>query len=197
MQEITGDLFNPSTYRSSFLDNLGSKDIEALQAGPDAICITTNGFVKKSDGECVMGRGCALTAKKMIPDLPHRLGKYLNQYGNRVFDMGRMSNGMNLVTFPVKPSKGIANSSVTNVVKHMRKRFKHRDIVPGWAMVADISIIKRSARQLVELADKRGWKHVVLPRPGAGAGELEWNDVKPILESILDDRFYCITFRNM
>ena len=33
------------------------------------IAITTNGFVKAT-GECVMGRGCALTAKRLYPQLP-------------------------------------------------------------------------------------------------------------------------------
>lgn len=39
------------------------------------------------------------------------------------------------------------------------------------------------------MADKFGYSEVVLPRPGAGNGGLEWKDVRPILEEILDDRF--------
>ena len=97
MKEITGNLFDPQTY--------------TLENGypapfiPDAVCITTNGFVK-SNGQCVMGRGCAKTASERFPDLPSRLGSYINRYGNRVFDMGRFGRSRDerthLVTFPVK-----------------------------------------------------------------------------------------------
>jgi len=55
-------------------------------------------------------------------------------------------------------------------------------------------LIRQSARQLVEMADKFGWGSVVLPRPGCGNGGLDWDDVRPILEAILDDRFTVVTF---
>jgi hypothetical protein len=36
---------------------------------------------------------------------------------------------------------------------------------------------------------------VVLPRPGCGAGELDWTRfVRPALTALLDDRFVAITF---
>ena len=39
-----------------------------------------------------------------------------------------------------------------------------------------------------------GWSKVLIPRPGCGYGELNWQDIKPLLESILDDRFISVTF---
>lgn len=76
----------------------------------------------------------------------------------------------------------------------MRSRFNPGDWVPGWACVADEVIIKRSAEELVSFAGTYGWSQVILPRPGCGAGELSWEQVKPILTQVLDDRFYVITF---
>ena len=58
--------------------------------------ITTNGFVKK-DGSCVMGRGCALEAKKKFPGIEFRLGKFLQAHGNRCFRLAP-----DLATFPTK-----------------------------------------------------------------------------------------------
>jgi len=34
---------------------------------------------------------------------------------------------------------------------------------------------------------------IFLPRPGCGAGELEWKDVKPLLE-VLPDKYFVCTF---
>jgi O-acetyl-ADP-ribose deacetylase (regulator of RNase III) len=57
---------------------------------------------------------------------------------------------------------------------------------------ADIDLIKRSARQLVGLTNMTNWQTIAMPRPGCGNGGLDWEDVKPIIESILDDRFVVI-----
>ncbi len=46
------------------------------------IVITTNGTIK-ANGECVMGRGCALEAKTRFPSIPATLGKFLKQHGNQ------------------------------------------------------------------------------------------------------------------
>jgi len=65
---------------------------------------------------------------------------------------------------------------------------------PGFLAKADLDIIVKSAKELVKLTDDEGYKSVVLPRPGCGAGELKWEDVKPHLEEIFDDRFFIITY---
>lgn len=162
----------------------------------EAFCVTTNGFVKKN-GECVMGRGCAKQAANYWPELPGRLGWLIKKYGNNVhvvYDIppGQLFNQNNkyILSFPVKPKSVVYDG--TNCVGHMKHRFNIGDTVPGWSAVADMDLILRSAKQLLDMSDYFGWKKIVIPRPGCGAGELSWNEVKPKLDQILDNRFYSV-----
>ena len=152
------------------------------------IVITTNGFVKRN-GDCVMGKGIALTARQRFPYIPRLLGKYIKIHGNRPFNLGN-----NLVSFPVKPC-GEAYANDQMIVPHMQGKFNIGDFVPGWAMVADLDLIAASAKLLVQMADKFNWDLVLLPRPGCGNGNLSWAKVKPILSEILDNRFIACTFK--
>jgi hypothetical protein len=178
MIEITGNLFEPHTYQSAST-GLSFKGL----IYPNAICITTNGFVKKN-GEAVMGRGCAAEANRKWPGLAAEFGKQIKENGNIVqLIVGPhcTSNGEAILSFPVKPAHIVYDGY--NVVRHMAKRFKVGDRVPGWAAKADKQLIVQSATELQFMADHMKWKCMVLPRPGCGA-------------EILDDRFYSITFRN-
>ena len=58
------------------------------------------------------------------------------------------------------------------------------------AAKADPSIIKRSA----EIAAQWDITKAALPQPGCGAGELTWEEVSPMLES-LDGRFDIWTYQ--
>lgn len=140
---------------------------EKHDAGEEVVCITTNGYRKTRDGHAVMGRGTAGQAAQRWPDLPDVLGQMLRDHGNVVQVIRER-----LVAFPVKPVYGIAGPH--NVVRHMHHRFRQGDVVPGWALVADLDIIATSLRQLDGLRQARGWERVYLPRPGCGAGELDW-----------------------
>ena len=140
----------------------------------DIRVITTNGFVTKA-GDCVMGRGCALEATKRYPGVKKMLGTLITEHGNHCFLIFRgnpLVLQAPLVSFPVK----------------------HK-----WFQKADLDLIRRSAEELVILADNQAWidrwKKVVLPRPGCGNGQLKWEDVKLVLNPILDDRFHVITFK--
>lgn len=144
----------------------------------DIIVVTTNGFTK-NNGEAVMGRGIALEAKSRYPNLPAKLGTLLKKYGNHVFRI-EYPNQI-IITFPVKPEYGPYGE-------------------PGWRARADMELIKRSTSELVDVLTQMlrigrfdgkmhlGFK-VLMPRPGCGNGGLKWEDVKPIIEPLLDDRF--------
>ena len=157
----------------------------------DALVITTNGFVK-ANGECVMGKGCAAQAKRLMPELPRQLGNHIATNGNCVGLLQVHPSGVNVLSFPVKPVSSQSNGS--NVVRHMRSQFPAGTTVPGWACVADLAIIRQSCKELKALADEHGWQTIALPRPGCGAGELSWEEVKPILEEELDERFVSVTY---
>lgn len=137
--------------------------------GPDDILvITTNGFVRK-DGSAVMGRGIAYQATQHDTDVAKRLGYMITKYGNHVH---YIRDEPIWFSFPVK----------------------HH-----WKEQADIELIERSAKELVERLDYSFMKipdnggKVYLPRPGCGNGRLKWEDVKPVIEPYLDDRFVVIT----
>ena len=164
-----------------------------LETNCEALVITTNGF-RKRNGECVMGRGIAKQIADAVPTLPQRLGELIGAHGNVVHYLGD-HQGIALVSFPVKPISAPCKADRSNVVKHMRARFKEGDSVPGWACIADIHIITQSLKELKALTDEQGWTDVLCPRFGCGAGELDWETLKPTVEQHLDERFTCMTFQ--
>ena len=120
-----------------------------------------------------MGKGCALEAKQRVHWLPKELGGKINRWGNRVFSLGYIADIETiLMSFPVK---------------------NH------WYDKADLDLIERSANQLVHMFEPGLYKkfdRILLPRPGCGLGQRDWEtEVKPILKDILDDRFTIISKR--
>lgn len=160
--------------------------------GADVVCITTNGFVS-TKGKAVMGRGCALQAKQLSPGLDRLLGEKIKAEGNVVNVLLSPIPDQTWLSFPVKPESVIFDG--TNSVKHALSKYKLGEIVPGYHAKADLAIIEQSVQQLRALADTMpDWQMILLPRPGCGAGELDYAEVKPILEKYLDDRFHIVTF---
>jgi len=153
------------------------------------LCITTNGFVK-SNGECVMGRGIAQAAAKKFPELPKTLGTLLKTKGNNVHILGLYGEYI-LVSFPVKPEYEIFNHT-SQVVRHMQQQFSLGTTIPGWACAARLPLIEQSVEQIQKL-NIPTTTNVYIPRPGCGAGELTWEQVKPMME-VLPNNFFVCTF---
>jgi hypothetical protein len=162
-QEKAGSSGASGSTLVSFVEMTG--DLWELARG-GVLAVTTNGCVD-GRGEAVMGRGVALQAKRRFPGVAAKLGKYIQQYGNRCFDLGQFGE-YRLVSFPTKDR---------------------------WDRPADLGLIARSALQIVEMADKSGWPAVYMPRPGCGNGRLRWDQVRPILEPVLDGRFVVVSYR--
>lgn len=135
----------------------------------DVICITTNGIVKKN-GEAVMGAGIALELRNRAPLFPKIFGDKLKKDGNHVsMFLVTQINGRKVVTFPVK------------------HHFKDE---------ACLELIERSCKELVDLVDKFEFDQICLPKPGCGAGKLNWKtQVKPICEKYFDDRFFIVDLK--
>ena len=128
----------------------------------DARVITTNGYVKKN-GHAVMGRGVALQASHRHPLMPATLGSLIKLCGNIPFFMQYEDEF--LITLPVK----------------------HH-----WQGSADLNLIESSVLEMVSMVNLKPWKVVVMPRPGCGNGQLNWSNVKPTIEPLLDNRFVIV-----
>ena len=137
--------------KGNILDYIGKSDI---------VCVTTNGVVK-SNGELVMGAGCALAFKNQFPEIPKILGEKIKIKGNRPLVAGKV-NGTYIVSFPTK--------------HHYKDN-------------SDIELIKQSATILLEIVKYYNAKSIYIPSPGTGLGNLNKDVVYSELDKILDERF--------
>lgn len=136
------------------------------------VVITTNGIVN-SRGRAVMGRGVALQAALRFPALALDLGERLRRHGNWL----HWFPPYRIVTFPVK---------------------EH------WRDQASFGLIARSAKELSVWLDQVTSEPlgpalltpirppIFLVRPGCGNGGLDWSQVKPMIEPLLDNRFVVV-----
>ena len=118
------------------------------------LCITTNGDIK-NDGTAVMGRGVALQAVTRWPAIAKVLADYMNRYGNHVGMLGHYNFTRYFTSFPVKDH---------------------------WSEKADLVLIDRSCIELAALARIYSKEVFLLPRPGCGAGGLDWSMVRPMCD---------------
>lgn len=65
-----------------------------------------------------------------------------------------------------------------------------------WKHDSDISLIKRSASELVLLLKNDSATRVLLTRPGCGNGNLQWKDVKNAISDILTDKKFIIAHQD-
>jgi hypothetical protein len=144
--------------------------IDLWEIKADVRCITTNGTVT-AQGANIMGGGCAKGAADRYPSLPYIYGDLIRQHGHHVF------------LIPVSVLPGPKTDSLV--------MFPTKETIQENAFLGTIF---RSAIELRDLADIYKWDKIALPRPGAGLGGLKWEDVKPVLEKVLDDRFIILDF---
>lgn len=147
------------------MKTIQANDVFTLPKGRcEAAVITTNGITRRN-GYAVMGRGVALSAKNNFPYIDRDLGRLLRKSGNQAYNLG------------VRNWKGTDMTILTMPTKN------------HWRDPSDLELIKKSAKELVSLADSLNLTTIYLPRPGCQNGHLEWDTVKATIEGILDDRF--------
>jgi O-acetyl-ADP-ribose deacetylase (regulator of RNase III) len=134
----------------------------------DAICFTSNGIIT-SNNRLVMGAGVAKKFKNKFSNIDYKAAKLVKENGNKCQLIGnfvtkaedKKEYQINVVAFPTKYH---------------------------WKDNSDLDLIKKSAQELIELANHYNWKLIALPKPGCFNGNLYWPIVKKEIEKILDDR---------
>lgn len=114
-------------------------------------------------GQAIMGKGIALEARQRFPNLPVALGIKLRSEGNKV----HVFSSIRLATFPTKHN---------------------------WRDDSDLDLIKESGSALMqEIWRKEVGAPFILPRPGCGNGNKNWErEVKPILATVIDEDVWVI-----
>lgn len=151
----------------------------------DAICITTNGYVR-AGGRAVMGRGTALQARSRYSDVERNLSTHLRVYGN-VPGILTVDRRTSIVSFPTK-IEGMENPPKHLILPASKFLYENKSYVYGYHLKSFLYLIVESAKKLNKLADESDWDSIVLPKVGCGEGGLEWDQVSKSLR-FLDDRF--------
>ena len=167
--------------------NFWRGNILRLVGRADAVCITTNESVNR-EKLAIMGAGCAKTAKHFYPDLPLLLGNRLS-VGDRGVQVLKKVEHTSIVAFPTKPGDRRV-SSIEDILPSLRRKTRVGDTVQGWMFKSEISIIRRSAKQLSVLADRSRWNRIAVPLPGCSNGGLRAKEVLETLEDVFDNRFW-------
>ncbi len=153
--------------------------------GVDAICITTNANYSPVSGLACMGGGCAYEAARRWPEVPKRLGMLLKKFGSNIpFVIGAVDQeGAHMELRPTlvrdKQYKCLIFSFPT---------------INNLGTGANLQLIKQSATIMADYATQMELKGIVIGRPGAGIGGLQWSEVRDAIAPILDDRFTIVSF---
>ena len=132
----------------------------------DAIIIPTNCQVRK-DGTAVMGAGLAKQAADRYPTLSQQYGMCLHSFKTKPILLSPLDiygrTRKNLLLFPTKIH---------------------------WKDLSSLDLILENAYYFIDNFPDH-INNIALPKLGCGLGGLDWEtQVRPMLENILDDRFY-------
>lgn len=156
-----------------------------LDLDVDAICIPTNGHYNRL-GSAVMYGTCAKEAAARWPNIQIRLGKLLRSLGKNIpYIIGAIDEKSEYVELT---SNLITDHKFKCLIFNFPTTY-NLNIGP------EISLIKQSAIILMDYINQYDLKKVILACPAVGINELKWDDVKPEIKNILDDRVTVVSFK--
>lgn len=217
MREIVGDLFDSTKADAICITTNG-------YVSENALAVMGLGCARQARDlwpgldyllGCLFMESCADHVRVLTEEVPVLFDGIMNPCGPDPTLMTGPWTGRNhvlpyhLVTFPTKP---VICSEKEVLPRYTDRRLPadhwllvpeqtypehipHEPAYAGWMARSSLDLIRQSAQELEAIATERKWESVVLPRPGCGAGELSWDEVRPALSEILDDRFHAITFK--
>lgn len=126
--------------------------------------VTTNGTIN-ARGELVMGRGAALEAKVLFPELPCIAAQQIRKFG----------------------AQKAANTYVYYIEQIPEYNIGLFQVKYHWREEADIALIYESAFRLTHLACAYPSRTFALNFPGIGNGRLTKERVMPLLQTLPDN----------
>lgn len=168
----------------------------------DAVLIPTNGCYSFKTNEAVMGAGVAKQAKEKFPGIEKKLGFFLDHNSKKPDPQWRepwnvpyclgVYDNITVFSFPTKPTW--AHRDDKNKNKHILTRYRleldNKSKVPGWQAKSDLILMERSAELISKVCVS--FNNIALPTVGTGHGELDPDDVVPVLQKYFDDRYTVI-----
>lgn len=143
---------------------------ELFDSKDDILLVTTNSYLRK-DGALVMGRGAALQLKTKFPEIDYYFGKMIKYYSKHLGEYNVLL-------------KYVAKSDV-ELQFPMYGIFQ---VKYHFGDPADIELIKRSVNKLSHIVSKvHGNLNVSMNFPGIGFGQLEYEDVLPVVSELPDN----------
>ena len=170
---------------------------DILLVGTDAICIPVNGYVCTNEMS-VLERGVATHVDSyVLGGVSHIIGSTLSTHGlhTNIIDVrGYEPYEEVLIVFPVKPTSVICTSE-SDIVPAARGRFSVGDMLPGWAAVPDMNLVRQSCNELMQIVDDHYFETVAVPALDYGVDGRRRGDFLRIYEEIFDDRIWVVNHK--
>lgn len=170
---------------------------DILLVGADAVCIPINGFVGENDAH-VLERGVATHVDSYVFNGVSRIiGATLSTHGlhTNIIEVWEDEPYEEvLIIFPVKPTSVIC-ASEDDIVPAARGRFSVGDMLPGWAAVPDMNLVRQSCNELMQIVDDHYFETVAVPALDYGVDGRRRGDFLRIYEEIFDDRIWVVNHK--